>query len=188
MKRTVRWTLRPIRPGERAAVRRLVQLYIYDLGGDRWGLEPDGTFAPPDWHRRFWSRRGAHHFVIRVDGRLAGFALVRDHADFAGAGVNEIVEFFVLRKYRRIGVGTRAALTLFERFPGRWEVAVLVWNVTARPFWRRVIARCAAGEVVERRRRHGDLTFFVAHFTTKGPVSARAAGRGAPGRSPTSRG
>jgi predicted acetyltransferase len=188
VKRTVRWTLRPVRPGERAAVRRLVQLYIYDLGGDRWGVEPDGTFAPADWHRRFWARRGAHHFVIRVDGRLAGFALVRERAGFAGAGVREIGEFFVLRKYRRLGVGTRAARELFERFPGRWEVAVLVWNVAALPFWRRVIAESAAGEVVERRRRHDDLSFFVLHFTTPARVSVRTAGRGAPGRSPTSRG
>jgi predicted acetyltransferase len=157
------------------AVRRLVQLYLYDLGGDRWGVEPDGTFGSPAWHKRFWARHGRHHFVIRVDGRLAGFALVTDRAHFAGDGVREISEFFVLHKYRRRGVGTRAARMLFARFPGRWEVAELVWNVAAQRFWRRVIGRCAVGGVVERRRRHGDLSFFVQHFVTTKLQGSRGA-------------
>jgi predicted acetyltransferase len=31
-------------------------------------------------------------------------------------------EFFVLRKYRRQGIGRTAAVELFERFPGPWRV------------------------------------------------------------------
>ena len=158
-------TLRALRRTDVPLVQRLVQLYIYDLGGDRWGVEPDGTFGGPGWHRRFWRRRGGHHVVMRVGGRPAGFALVRERAHFAGAGVRELSEFFVLRKYRRRGVGTRAARTLFARFPGRWEVAVLTWNPAQR-FWRGVIRRVAVGGVVERRRRHGDLPFVVTHFDT----------------------
>ncbi len=178
-----RWSLRPIRPGERPAVRRLVQLYLYDLGGDRWRVEGDGTFAPASWHERFWSRRGKHHFVIRVDGRLAGFALVGDRAHFAGDGVREIGEFFVLRRYRRRGLGAGAAEALFARFPGRWEVAELSWNVAARRFWRRVITRCAAGRIVERRRRHGDLSFYVQNFEVARATSGRVARRSLAGAS-----
>jgi predicted acetyltransferase len=177
----LRWSLRAIRPGERPVVRRLVELYLYDLGGERWGVGPDGRFAAASWHKRFWAR-DKHHFTIRVDGRLAGFALVGDRAEFAGEGVREISEFFVLRKYRHRGVGARVARQLFARFPGRWEVAALVWNVAAQRFWRRVIGRCAAGDVVERRRRNGDLTFVVQHFE----VSGRAGGRAGRERSPTS--
>ena len=155
-------------------VRRLIQLYIYDLGGDRWGVEADGTFGSPGWHRRFWRRDHGHHFVVRLDGRPAGFALVRERAHFAGAGVREISEFFVLRKYRRRGVGTRAARALFARFPGRWEVAVLTWNPAQR-FWRGVIRRVALGRVGASRRHHGDLTFVVWHFdATRSPARARA--------------
>ena len=93
-----RLTLRPLRRADAPAVRRLVQLYIYDLVGEHWGVEADGTFGSRAWHRRFWSRRGRHHFVIRVDGKLAGFALVRDGATFETADdAHEISEFFVLR-------------------------------------------------------------------------------------------
>jgi predicted acetyltransferase len=161
--------LRAIRRNDLATVRRLVQLYIYDLGGDRWDVESDGTFGSRAWHRRFWTRRGRQHFIILVGTKPAGFALVRDRAHFAGAGVREISEFFVLRKYRRRGVGSYAARTLFARFPGRWELAELTWNVGARRFWHRLIRRRAVGTVTERRRRDGDLGFFVQHFTTASP-------------------
>jgi predicted acetyltransferase len=172
------FSLRPIRAGEVVAIRSLVQLYIYDLGGAYWDVEPNGAFAPAAWHRRFWARRrGRTLFVIRVRGRLAGFVLVKDRAQFAGAGTHEISEFFVLRKYRRRGVGTRAALDVFARFPGRWELAELTWNVAAQRFWRRLIRRVAADGYTERRRRHGDLTTVVQHFETARAAVAGAARR-----------
>jgi predicted acetyltransferase len=162
------FTLRPIRRSEVGAVRWLIQLYIYDLGGAYWDVEPNGAFAPPAWHRRFWTGRGRHLFVMRVRGRLAGFVLVRDRAQFAGAQAREISEFFVVRKYRRRGVGTRAALDVFGRFPGPWELAELSWNVAAQRFWRRIIRRIAVGGYTERRRRQprGDLIDVVQHFET----------------------
>src|SRR5437016_6997803 len=81
-----------------------------------WSVTGVQTCALPicAWHRRFWTRRGRHHFVILVGTKAAGFALVRDRAHFAGAGVREVSEFFVLRKYRRGGVGSYAAHTLFR--------------------------------------------------------------------------
>jgi predicted acetyltransferase len=163
-----RVTVRRVRGADAATVRRLIQLYIYDLGGQRWRVRRDGTFGSAGWHRRFWAQRERHRFVVRVGGELAGFALVRDRAQFAGTSAREISEFFVLRKYRRRGVGTHVARALFARFPGRWEVAELTWNVAAQRFWRRVIRRCARGAVVERRRRYDDLRFVVQEFETEG--------------------
>ena len=43
-----RVTLRPLRPRDVPIVRRLVQLYIYDLVGQRWGVERDGTYGSAD--------------------------------------------------------------------------------------------------------------------------------------------
>lgn len=169
------FTLRPIRLAEVAAVRRLVQLYIYDLGGAYWDVEPNGAFGSPGWHRRFWSRRGRHLFVMRVRGRLAGFVLVGVRARFAGTGTRVIAEFFVLRKYRRRGVGSRAALDVLTRFPGRWELSELDWNVAAQKFWRGIIRRVAVDGYTEGRRRHGDLVNVVQNFETS--TTARPARR-----------
>lgn len=169
------FTLRRVRRTDVPIVRRLVQLYIYDLGGAIFRVEPDGTFGSPGWHRQFWTRADRHHFVLRVRGRPAGFALVRE-LQARGGPAHEMAEFFVLRRYRRRGIGTRAASALFARFPGRWELSVLTWNAVARPFWRRVIRRAAVGRVAERRRRRGDLMFVVYEFETVASTAARPRG------------
>src|SRR5262249_3488205 len=151
--------LRPLRRRDVPIVRRLVQLYLYDLVGERWGVELDGVYAPPHWHAQFWRRDGRHHFVVRVAGRPAGFALVRELPSADSVATREVAEFFVLRTHRRRGIGTRVARTLFARFPGRWQLSVLTWNVAARPFWRRLIRRVAVGRITRHARRRGDLTF-----------------------------
>lgn len=60
-----------------------------------------------------------------------------------------MAEFFVLRKYRRARVGTRGALLLFHRYPGRWEVPVAGYNRPALLFWRRTTRLAAAGKAEE---------------------------------------
>ena len=50
-----------------------------------------------------------------------------------------MAEFFVLRKYRRGGVGTDAARAVFARFPGEWQTRQQFVNEAAIAFWRRTI-------------------------------------------------
>ena len=52
---------------------------------------------------------------------------------------HDMAEFFVMRKYRRGGVGTEAARGLFARFPGAWQVRQMRFNPQATVFWRRAI-------------------------------------------------
>ena len=60
-----------------------------------------------------------------------------------------IAEFFVTRKYRGSGVGGAVARTLFEQFPGDWEVAQDRMNAPAQRFWRSVIAAYTGGRFSE---------------------------------------
>jgi predicted acetyltransferase len=60
-----------------------------------------------------------------------------------------LAEFFILRKYRRLGIGSQAAKLVFERFPGRWEMAVMKNNRPALSFWRCTIAAVIPENVEE---------------------------------------
>jgi predicted acetyltransferase len=62
-----------------------------------------------------------------------------------------IAEFFVLRKFRRRGAGQRSAHQLFDRFRGRWLVAVLTLNTPAMKFWPKVIRRYTLNRFQRRR-------------------------------------
>jgi predicted acetyltransferase len=59
-------------------------------------------------------------------------------------------QFFVLRRYRRHGVGEQAARFLFDRFAGRWEVREQPGNDGATAFWRRVIGQYTGDSFEER--------------------------------------
>ena len=50
-----------------------------------------------------------------------------------------MAEFFVMRKYRRLGVGRRTAEEIFSRFPGSWTVRQQHTNSAATAFWRSII-------------------------------------------------
>jgi predicted acetyltransferase len=118
---------------DRAALRQLLELYAHDFS-ERNGADvgDDGLFAYP-YLDAYWQEPDRHPFLFRVDGRLAGFALVRSGAP------HDMAEFFVLRKYRRSGVGRDAARTVFARFPGEWQVREQFENTGAIAFWRGAI-------------------------------------------------
>jgi predicted acetyltransferase len=76
-----------------------------------------------------------------------------------------MAEFFVLRKYRRAGVGTRAAHRIFGTYAGEWEVRQRSTNVSATSFWRTAISVYTAGqfteELLDDERWHGPVQRFT---------------------------
>jgi predicted acetyltransferase len=121
----------------------LLELYIHDMSEvfSHVQLGPDGRFG----YRHlplYWSepdRRFA--FLIRCDGRIGGFVLVtRGSPAVSDPNVLDVAEFFVVRQYRRSGVGRHAALLLWDRLPGKWIVRVLEGNRGAVAFWRDAVA------------------------------------------------
>jgi predicted acetyltransferase len=118
---------------DKDVVRRLLELYAHDFSEfDAADVDEQGRFGYR-FLDDYWTVAAQHPFLIRVDGSIAGFALVRSGAP------HDIAEFFVMRKYRRDGVGMEAARTLFTRFPGEWQVRQLAANAAAIAFWRGAI-------------------------------------------------
>jgi predicted acetyltransferase len=131
-------------------LRHLMQFYSYDFS-DLVDLDvnEDGSFADKPWDE-YWVDDWRHAFLIRVDKKLAGFVLVHERSRFTGkGGVFDMAEFFVLKKYRKRGIGRGAAFACFDRFRGDWEIRQRSTNVAATAFWRRVIARYTHGSFKE---------------------------------------
>jgi predicted acetyltransferase len=68
-------------------------------------------------------------------------------------------EFFVVRKYRRRGIGTLAARYAIGRYPGRWAISEILNNPSATSFWRRAIP--VAFHEPQRADGHMEQTFTV---------------------------
>jgi predicted acetyltransferase len=126
---------------EMPIVANLLELYAHDFSEfHRVEPGPDGRFGYPDL-ALYWSEPARYPFLIKVGGKLAGFVLVRRISQASGNdAVWDMTEFFVLRAYRRRGVGREAAHCVWRQFPGRWQVRVMRANQTAHTFWQRAIA------------------------------------------------
>ena len=134
---------------DKPVIANLLQLYLHDFTDFAgWSINEHGMFDYP-WLHHYWRDPARFPFLIRVDGELAGFALVHS-GDHEGRQVHHLAEFFVLRKFRRMGVGESAARQLFDRMPGSWSVAQMDRNVVAQRFWRKVINRHTQGAFTER--------------------------------------
>jgi predicted acetyltransferase len=149
----------PARSGELATIRNLFVYYIHDLSEfGRWDVDDDGSFGVPAGLANYWGGAEGSRwqpewrgfpFLIRAGGKLAGFALVKQIADNPAAF--DMGEFFILRKFRRAGIGEHVASALFDRYRGRWDVRELPANLPAQKFWRRVIAGYTHGVFTESR-------------------------------------
>lgn len=126
----------------------------------------DGRFDATEMIERY--SRGdplRQGFLMRVDGKWAGLTLLHRGAFLVDdPEMMDIVEFFVMRKYRRSGAGEAMARAIFDRFPGRWEVREIAANLPAQAFWRRIIGRYTASRFEEQtfddERWHGVVQFF----------------------------
>ena len=152
---------------DESVIAALLQLYVYDFS-EMLGLDvtDEGRYHVPP-------TEGRDAFLLRVDGKLAGFALHIGKSRLTGEeGVHDVAEFFVLARYRRAGIGEQAARWLFDRFPGRWEVRQKAENTRAIAFWRRVIDRYTGGrfeeEVLADDRWHGPVQRFDNSRTSRG--------------------
>jgi len=126
---------------QEAVLANLLELYAHDFSELRdLDLGEDGRFGYGTLPL-YWTEPGRYPFLIRVDGDLAGLVLVKRGSGISGAEVVwDMAEFFVVRGCRRRGVGTQAALEVWRRFPGVWEVRVMQKNDAARLFWAETIS------------------------------------------------
>jgi predicted acetyltransferase len=135
---------------DRKRIQNLARFYVYDLSEYAgWPCPDDGLYECRDLSA-YWSAP-ALPFLIMADEEWAGFALVdrnpTPRIDFW------MGEFFVLRKFRRRGIGGSAARLVFNRLRGSWMVGQMMVNKPAIEFWRSVIADYTAGRFAEAVRR-----------------------------------
>ncbi len=140
-------TLEPIQIEQKSVFIQMMELYLYDFSA--FSDDDINEYGYFGYSRidDYWNEEGRYPFFIRVDGKLAGLVLVRscsEHNDQSDP--HNIAEFFVMKKYRRKGIGRVAAMKIFDRFPGGWEISYWQNNLPARGFWKHVIDEYTNGK------------------------------------------
>ena len=137
---------------DKPVFRHLMQLYKHDES-EHNGIAPDshGLFDY-DYLDHYWTKHGIEQegrlaFVVKAAGEIAGFALVTNYSSFLERGdhTRSLAEFFIMRKWRRRGIGKAVAHALFRHFPAHWEVKQERTNTAAQRFWQNAISEYTNG-------------------------------------------
>ena len=144
-------------------IQNLARFYAYDMsefwgGNPGWEVPENGLYECIDF-RKYWEDPYAFPFLIRYDGELAGFAIVNKSGSEPGIDF-VMAQFFIMRKFKRQGIGRQVAYQCFDRFPGVWEVMVFPGNEGSYRFWRAVIKHYCGHPLIE-------YTRQIAHFSNK---------------------
>ncbi|MFK0523836.1 GNAT family N-acetyltransferase [Paenibacillus illinoisensis] len=132
-------------------IQNLMQFYIYDFSEFiHCDVEDDGRFKSYPYLEDYWIEVD-HRFpyVIKQEDNYIGFVLVRC-IESEERKYFSIAEFFIMKKYRKEGIGTAVAKQLFDMHKGHWEVHQLESNVPAQQFWNKVIHEYTQGNFSDR--------------------------------------
>ncbi|MDN4086238.1 GNAT family N-acetyltransferase [Paenibacillus polymyxa] len=156
----------PVSPEDKSTLINLYELYEYDFskytGRD---VDRNGKFEVNiDYYWEGDERWNP--FFIEVADTIVGFIVVLfENMDTDPDPTHVIYDFMILQKYRRSGMGRKAAIMAFNMYKANWLVSQMAENITAITFWRSVINEFKKGNYTERYRE--ERKKYIQEFTTK---------------------
>jgi predicted acetyltransferase len=160
-----------IRTGEdqHAVLANMLELYAYDFS-DFLPLElgDDGRFGYKKLDL-YWTDARRQAFLVRCEKKLAGLVLIKRGSEIEAWNeeVWDMAEFFILRRYRRRGIGAEVAAKVWRSCPGLWEVRVRAENTAAVQFWNSAVARFTGEQARSVRLEIGGQAWHVLSFESK---------------------
>lgn len=136
---------------QKDVIANIIQYYFYDFSEFvDIDVEADGKFKPYQYLDDYWQEKNDRFpYLIEVGEQYAGFVLVR-FIESEERSYFSIAEFFIMKKYRRGGLGKAVAHRIFDMHRGEWEVFEIEPNKPAQAFWRKVIGEYMNGNFTER--------------------------------------
>jgi|SRR5450432_17459 len=121
-----------------SVLRNLFQHYLRDMAAwfDEVEANSDGGYSYD--FSTIWESYDV--YLAKAGDAVAGFALIGWAGEFLeGEEGRDVHEFFVLRGFRREGMGRAMATHLWNAYRGEWLVRVLEANAPGLAFWRAAI-------------------------------------------------
>ncbi|PSS57764.1 GNAT family N-acetyltransferase [Pseudomonas sp. BBP2017] len=127
-------------PDQAELIRNLYQFYAYESSDwEQEDVEVDGRFYIHEEHLiRYWQEPQWSANLILVDGFIAGFLLI-ERSEFAALNALELADLFILKRYRRKGIGRAIASQVLMSGESDWLVRFYDQDETAQAFWRTVL-------------------------------------------------
>lgn len=135
---------------QKQIINNLMQFYMYDFSEFvDVDIEVNGFYAAYKNLDDYWNDENRFPYIIQNEERPIGFALVR-LIESDQRSHYSMAEFFVIKKYRKKGIGRQIAIQLFNLHKGWWEIFQREGNKPAHLFWTNVISTYTNGNFTER--------------------------------------
>ena len=121
-------------------IRNLYQFYAYESSDwEQEDVEGDGRFYIHDEHlARYWQDPQWSANLLLVDGYIAGFLLI-EGSEIPGMDALELADLFILKRYRRKGIGRAIATQVLCSGEANWLVRFYDQDEVSQAFWRTVL-------------------------------------------------
>jgi predicted acetyltransferase len=152
-------SVRDGRTEDRDWIQSVYRDYLMDLAPSATGLFPmlpEIGQREPEQLDRLFAGRGARVLTVCYAEERVGFAkLIAQPAGPAApapapSAEFSMAEFFIVRSWRRRGIGAQAVRLILDRFEGAWLITEHLRNEAAVRFWRRVVSAYTGGRYQER--------------------------------------
>ena len=125
---------------KKSVLRNLIKIYCYEWSQyNGIDIDQNGDYAFEHDLDRFFINDNHYAYFIMYKDNIIGFVLVDTDIDYYKESNYAISEFFVLNKYRKLGIGKQAAIEIFKRHKGKWEIKMHPKNKGSIKFWKIVV-------------------------------------------------
>jgi predicted acetyltransferase len=132
---------------EKEILRNLLEKYNYEFSQyDNNDVNELGLYGY-DWLDCYWTEEKRWAYIIKYNNKIAGFMMINDYQETPGIKTDySMAEFFIMYKYRRMGIGKHAVKYAFDKYKGKWQLKRHPKNIGSVYFWNKIIKEYTKGE------------------------------------------
>lgn len=136
----IQYKLERVKIEDKDILYRLLQYSLFEESlTDLNEMNSEAIFEYKWFDNYFKDENREAYFIKEQDSnKLLGFAMVNQYMQKNEDG-HSIAEFMIIPKYRRLKIGKRVAIDLFNMHKGIWEVKPSYESKSAFLFWKNVI-------------------------------------------------
>ena len=131
---------------EKEILRNLLEKYNYEFSQyNELDVNNLGLYGY-DYLDCYWTEEKRYPYFIRIDNKLAGFIMINNYPEVKVDTDYTISEFFIMYKYRKMGIGKYAVKYILDKYRGKWQLKYHPKNDVSKLFWNKTINEYTNGK------------------------------------------
>lgn len=140
MEHSIQYKIERVKIEDKEILYRLLQYSLFEESLTDLNEMNDEAIYEYKWFDSYFQENNREAYFIKEEtsNKILGFVMVNQYMQKSNEG-HSIAEFMIIPKYRRLKIGKRVAIDLFNMYRGNWEVQPSFGSKSAFAFWKNVI-------------------------------------------------